>query len=289
MKKLRQLKVLIVGLGQIGGAIGLDLVEKRLVAEVIGFDIDATITDIAKRRRAIDRSTHSLTEGLAQADLVILAAPIRRIIETIPQVRYSANENIAILDVAGTKMEILRTVAEQYPRADYVSGHPLIGTEKCGLQAALSGMFKNTTFVLVPAKGARNESLGTIRRVVEGLGATPLIMKADEHDRLIALTSNLPYLFALSLTNLAMKYAKKHRSIWNLIGGSFRSATRVAASSPELTLDMFMTNRREIPTIIDEVIAEFTSLKEMIEREDETALKALIRKVRKKSEVLGNG
>jgi prephenate dehydrogenase len=108
-------------------------------------------------------------------------------------------------------------------------------------------------------------------------------MTAKEHDRMIAVTSNLPYLLAVGLMRLATKEAESDEDLWNLIGGSFKGATRVAASSPELTLDMFLTNRKSILKAVDGVIAELHSLRELIEKGDEQALKDIIEKVAAKA------
>ncbi len=271
------LKVLIVGLGQIGGSIGIDLVKNRLVDEVLGFDIDATTIQEALRRQAINSAVSSLKEGVRQVDLVILAVPIRKIIELIPDCLSSAREGTTFMDVAGTKTEIFAVLDKIPAPVNYISCHPLAGNEKRGIEAAESAKFRDTDFIFVPFEGIAQSSLELIRSIVQSLGARPLIMSAEEHDRLISLTSHLPYLFALALTSLAIRQGKDNEKIWNLIGGSFKSATRVAVSSPDLTLDMFLTNKKYLGTRVNELIAELTEIKEKIQDGDEKYLEKLIK------------
>lgn len=289
MKNLAQLKVLIVGLGQIGGSLALDLVQRSLVAKVIGFDREQAIADEAEKRGAVHAVVYSLEDGLHQADLVILAVPIREIIKLLPRLADSINADTAILDVGGTKSEILKTASRLGISARYIGGHPIAGSENYGLSSAAPGKFKNQTFALIPSETTNEHWLHTIKALVKGLGATPLILTAEEHDRLIALTSHLPYVISLALVRLAARHTDQSGNVWNLMGGSFRSATRVAASAPDLTLDMFLTNRKTIPPAIDELIAQLATIRKIIDAGDEKSLHTLVTKVRQHNQKLRDG
>lgn len=285
-----RLKVLIVGLGQIGGSIGIDLIRNELVAEVLGFDVEETTVAEALRRQAINSAALSLKDGVNRADLIILATPIRKIIELIPHVVSFANHEVGIMDVAGTKTEIFAALAAlpDHPPINYISTHPLAGNEKAGITAAEQGKFRGTDFIMVPGQDTENKWIETVTFIIKSLGAQPLLMTAEEHDRLIAVTSHLPYIFSLALTDLAVKYGQTNPHIWNLIGGSFKSATRVAVSSPDLTLDMFLTNKKELGSVVDELIDELRLLKEKIEDNDEASLKRVIIKAASKIKELHN-
>jgi len=289
MKELSQLKVLIVGLGQMGGSLGLDLVKRRLVAEVVGFDLNETVVTQAKKMGAVDNAANSLGEKIKEVDLVILAVPIREIVKLIPFIAQHIRKNALIFDVGSTKVEILKKVSQLRREINYIGGHPLAGSEKPGLEAAELNKFAHTTFVLVPFPGTKPKWVERAKQLIRGLDAKPLIMTALEHDRLIALTSHLPYLFAVGLLHLAAEYENKCRKIWDLIGGSFKSATRVAASPPELTLDMFLTNQKNVMQVIDEMVAELSHWKQMIEKQNEGSLRILIEQAQKKRKVFSHG
>jgi len=289
MKNLAQLKVLIVGLGQIGGSIALDLVQRASVAKVIGFDREQTIAARAQRMGAVHTAVHSLEEGLRHADLVILAVPVREIIRLLPLLADSINDDMTIMDVGSTKGEILETVSRLGIQASYIGGHPLAGSEQYGLSSAEPGKFNNRTFALIPSAKTDQRRLQTVKALVKGLGANPLILTVEEHDRLIAFTSHLPYVISLALIRVAAQYADQSGNVRNLIGGSFRSATRVAVSSPDLTLDMFLTNRKNIPLVIDEFIAQLSTIKKMIGAGDERLLQTLVTEVRKNNREFHDG
>jgi len=283
-----RMKVLIVGLGQIGGSIGIDMIRNDLVNEVIGFDVDETTVAEALRRQVINSAALSLKDGVNRADLIILATPIRKVIELIPHVVSFANHEVAIMDVAGTKTEIFRSLTDLPATVNYISTHPLAGDEGTGITAADEGKFRGADFILVPLPGTDDKWIEMVTLIIRSLGAQPLIMTAEEHDRLIAVTSHLPYIFSLALTDLAAKNGQTNPHIWNLIGGSFKSATRVALSSPDLTLDMFLTNRKELGTIVDELIDELRLIKEKIQNGDESSLKRMIIKAASKIKELQN-
>ncbi len=286
MKPLSQMKVFIVGLGQIGGSLGLDLVARNIVSEVIGFDRAPTVVSAAKKRRAIHSAVRSLKDGISLADLIILATPIRRIIGMIPSVCRLAGPERAILDVAGTKRQILKAVNNSATETNYISGHPLAGNERCGIDAADNNMFRHRPFVLVPMAIRHRAWLSILKQLVTCLGASPVIMSADEHDRLIALTSNLPYLLSIVLMDLALESGRLNRRFWRLTAGSFTSATRVAASSVDLSLDMFLSNSDEINDVIDRTVNKLLTMKKLLQEKDECRLKSLIRRAHRKVRAL---
>jgi prephenate dehydrogenase len=276
MKKLNELDVLIIGLGQIGGSLAMDLTGRRLVRNVIGFDADPDVTARAKEMGIIDEAAVSLEDAVSAADLVIPAAPIREIIRITPTVCRMIRDDAAVMDVAGTKSDIVALVARQERPVTYIGGHPMAGDEGAGLDAAAAGKFAGCTFVLTPIANADNGWMETIARLVESVGAAPVVMPPDEHDRIIAATSHLPYALAVALMRLAARRTETDQALPGLIGGSFRSAARVAASSPDLTRDMFLTNRRNVVSAIEELIMELNVLKDAIGRGREPFLSNMI-------------
>jgi prephenate dehydrogenase len=289
MKSLKKSTIFIIGLGQIGGSIGLDLTGKKLVGKVVGYDKDLSTMRTAKRLNAVDNITGTIAEGLKIADIIILAVPIRKILKLLPSIYRKAGKHQIILDVGGTKSEMFNVISKINSEACFIGGHPIAGTENMGIHGAQKGLFKKTYFVLTPNMGSGNENISKVKSLIRKLGANPIIMTPTEHDKLIAATSHLPYALSLALMNLAIGESKNSRKFKKLIGGSFKSATRVAMSSPELTLDMCKTNQKEITKIIDKMIAELVLLKKSINNGNETRLKSIINKARKKRKELSDG
>ncbi len=279
MRKLEDLKILIVGLGQIGGSIGIDLVDKKLAAWVSGFDKNPAVAKKAVERKVVHEVVDSLDEAVKYSNLVILAAPIREIVKMIPEVCAAIDSSAAILDMAGTKTEILRTVRQCGRPVNYFGGHPMAGTENIGLASAQPGLFRGRKFILTPMAGSDRDWQKTIMELLNALEAKPLLMAAEEHDRLIALTSHLPYVLSLALMGTASNWEKSDEKLREMAAGSFHSATRVAASSPDLTLDMFLTNQGNISTVVDEMMDRLQEIKAMVESGDEALLRELISEV----------
>jgi len=286
MKSLTKSTIFIIGLGQIGGSIGYDLVGKKITAGVIGFDKSISVMRTAKRLKAVDKTVGSPAKGIKEANIIILALPIRKMIKILPSICGLVDKNKIILDVGGTKSEIIKTILNHNANINIIGGHPIAGTEKEGIYGSKSSLFKKTVFVLTPIKGVKAEFVDVIKTLIKKLDATPLIMSPAEHDRLIAKTSQLPYALSLGLMNLAAKEGTKFRK---LIGGSYKSATRVALSSPELTLDMFLTNKPEINLAIDKMIIELDKLKYLIGTGNEVELRTIINRAKKNREKIGDG
>lgn len=284
--KLEQLKVFIVGLGQIGGSIARALIENSTVQNVCGYDIDRSVGKLAEESGYINNQVESISDGIGKADIIILATPIRTTIRLIPEIIKQAKPNQAIFDVAGIQSGILEIVSRHNNQTNYISGHPMAGNEGSGLKAASAGKFKNNIFFLSPAESVKKEWSDIIVQLIKALDAIPVIIDPKKHDHLISLTINLPYLLALTLMNLAHKQENSFEDVWQLAGGSFKGATRVALSSPELTLDMFMTNSENILSIINECQSELANFAELISNNDEAGLRKRIEQAKTQKEYM---
>jgi prephenate dehydrogenase len=271
-----KLMAFIVGLGQIGASLGFDLMYNSIISGVIGYDKSPAVCKVAKRKRGIGDTALSLAEGIASSDIIILATPIRETIKLLPLVCKTATSSQIVIDVTGTKSEVLRTLKTLKCRATYFSCHPIAGSEVAGIAGARRGLFKKATFVVVPRDHHDKNSLSTVTKLIKSIGARPLMMDAKTHDRVIALTSNLPYVIALSLAELTATQSKKIPEVWNMAGGGLRSAVRVAMSSPELTFDMLSTNRANVASSIDLMIEQLTYMQRLLLNGDDLMLREVI-------------
>lgn len=276
----RKLTVFIVGLGQIGASLGYDLMANPNIAGVIGYDKQPSVGRFARRKGAIGTIARSVIDGITASDMTILATPIRETIKLLPLVCKAATGDKIIVDVAGTKLEILTGLHALDSGTRYISCHPIAGTEQSGVVSARKGLFKGARFIMVPLDSGDDSSLRAVSRLIKSIGAVPIMMEANTHDRLIALTSHLPYILALSLAGLAGERSKKSAEVWDLAGGSLRSAIRVARSSPHLTFDMIATNRTHIAESIDLMITRLRRLQGLIKETDDRRLKKIIANAR---------
>lgn len=283
MKRLSEMTTLIVGLGQIGGSIGIDLVAGQIVARVIGFDSHKAVMTTALQRKAIDRAVASLRAGVAEADLVILATPIDATLRLLPSILELMPADSLCLDVASTKQAILQMVEKLKPRAGYISTHPIAGTEGIGIDSAISGLLQGKVLTITPASSAKPAQIRLVKQLATALGGKPMLIGSKRHDRLLAHTSHLPYAIATALVQVAGETGESDKLLRRLAGGSFASATRVANSSPELTQNLLLSNRAEVSKAIAKMESELSSLRKILQRNDADGLQQYVKAAHKQA------
>jgi prephenate dehydrogenase len=281
MKELSDFTVLIVGLGQIGGSIAKALVSRRIVQQVFGFDTSPAVIEKGLMREVIDKATDP-ADAITGADLIILATPAPEIVIFLEkyQRQLRARPSITILDVAGTKRQILERAEQLGLSEQFIGGHPLAGTEKRGIDAAELELFRNRTFVLIPASAVSPERLHRVQQLAESLGALPYTLSASEHDELISLTISLPHAVSLALVELITEKTESERQkVDPLIGGSFTGVTRVAVSPKHLLLDLLLANNTLVANSLLQLIKNLQKLQRMVSDNDRGALSNLIDRV----------
>jgi prephenate dehydrogenase len=138
----------------------------------------------------------------------------------------------------------------------FVGGHPMAGSEEAGVEAAREGLFDGTTYVLTPTSATNPDAVDMMRRVIERVGACPLLMDPDEHDRCVAIISHFPHVMAAALALLAQQESESNPHLFDLMAGSFRDMTRVAGSPSVLWRDICLSNA----TAVGEAAGEFRQL-----------------------------
>ena len=197
---------------------------------------------------------------------MILAAPARQIIRMAPQVLRWAKPDAIITDVGSTKREI----AAAYRGAKrFVPGHPMAGTERAGIEAADPNLFTGSSWTNWVLGWRRTKDHVSVVNLVYALGASPCPLAPEHHDRLVAFTSHLPYVLALLLVQ-----GMAGRD--GLVGGSFRSATRVAAQPPAMGLDILLTNRFNIAREAERMARSLSKVAVLLRKGNEKALRRLI-------------
>ena len=227
-------RVGILGTGLIGASIGLGL--RRAGHDVRGWDPEESAVAEAARLGALEPADR--IEALAWADIVVLAGPPAVIVDEVAEIETSA----LVTDVAGIKGPVV-SAAAHVPR--FVGGHPMAGREASGPAAATGSLFRGAAWVLV-TDGAGSEDLEIVTSLVEDLGARPMLMTAEEHDRRVAVVSHLPQLLAAGLLHLA----DDEDGALDLAAGSFRDLTRVAASDPAPWTELLSGNADALATAV---------------------------------------
>jgi len=237
-------KIAIVGVGLIGGSIGLAVKKRGVAGEVVGVFRRASTMKRAMKRRAIDRGTLSIKDGVRDADLVILAAPVYTIVETAKEVFKYAKPQAIVTDVGSTKSWIVNKVEslKSYSGKSifFVGSHPMAGSERAGVEAARSDLLEGAPCIVTKTPRTNSSAVSKIISFWKSLGADVKILTPKQHDESVSLASHLPHIVAFALAGAVplkdFKYAAE----------GFKDTTRVASSDPQLWADIFLTNRKEI-------------------------------------------
>lgn len=280
-------KITIIGVGLIGGSLGLALKEKKPNFKIIGID-KQEIIEKAITRGAIDEGTVNLEEGIKEADVVILATPVKTILDLLPQINPFLKRGCLVTDTGSTKGQVVERANEVLSKdVFFIGGHPMAGSEKYGIEEADSHLFQDKTYILTPSKKSNLIALKNIFLLINTIGAKRLILDPLEHDRVAGAISHLPQILAVSLTNTISMLAQEENNsnYFKAIGGGFRDMTRIALSPCKIWEDICDTNQENILKMIQ----EFRNYLEVIEdklKNDPSSLKEEFQKASKLRETL---
>lgn len=248
-------KVVIAGVGLIGGSIGLGLRQRFLAESVVGLDPDPEALDAAQWTGVIDETHLEPGPWLQEADLVVLAAPVQTLTELAGSLEPFLKPDTIVTDVGGVKAELVR----QLSHLRFVGGHPMAGSERPGVVNADAALLENAVWVLTPVAETDPEALARVEEFVTQLGARPLKVEPAQHDRLVAAVSHVPYLTALALTQLVA--GDEDRDLMMLLAaGGFRDLTRVASGSTRMSRDMVVGNHEAVKATAAELARHFQEL-----------------------------
>ena len=278
---LEERAVAIVGLGLMGGSLGMALRAKRACREVIGVARRPETLSLAEQLGAVDRAATELSI-VAEADVVVLATPVRTIVELLPSVGGLVRPGCLVMDLGSTKAAIGRAMDALPKQVHAIGGHPMCGKETSGLAAAESTLYRGRVFVLTPLDRTDRKALSLAHELVNAIGARPVVLAPERHDRLVAATSHLSYLMACGLVQAAEELAEGDPMLWELAASGFRDSSRLAASDVTMMVDTLLTNREAVLGALDACTARLDRLMEMVRDADEKGLREALRDTRER-------
>jgi prephenate dehydrogenase len=261
-------RLCIVGLGLMGGSLALAL--KGKTRHMIGVDHHAATRQQALADGAVDLATDSLAAGIAEADLVILATPVRGILEALRELPALRPEGCFLLDLGSTKLAINEAMSELPENFAALGGHPMCGKETAGYRAADPNLFQGKTFILTRNKRSTGAIEELILVILEEIGAKSLFLSAQHHDQLAAAVSHLPYLLSASLMRFASDQEDPY--LWQTSASGFRDVSRLAGSDPQMLLDILLTNKTAILEQLQSYTKELEGVSQLLAEGDEEAL-----------------
>lgn len=273
MKKLFIPRVVIVGLGLIGGSFAAALKAANAVGEVVGFSRNENTLKRGLELGIIDRAETDLVKAVANADLVMLAAPIGATETLLRTMSPGLSARTVVTDagsVKGNVVEAARRVFGEIPPW-FVPGHPIAGAEKSGVDAANPNLYRHHKVILTPLDMTAPSALHLVREAWEATGADVLVMDVDRHDDVLACTSHLPHLLAFSLVDTLAK-EDESQEIFRYAAGGFRDFTRIASSDPTMWHDIFIANRDALLNALDRFSRGLNDMKSAVAQQDSQAM-----------------
>jgi prephenate dehydrogenase len=232
-------RVAIVGLGLVGGSLARALTARG--HHVIGVD-GAPARRRARTARAVSTTAATAREAAGDCEVLVLAAPPRANLALLRQVARSCRDGIVVTDVGSVKAPIERE-ARRLGLARFVGGHPIAGNEGSGFGASSAALFEGHSWVLTPSPDP--SALRRVRALVRAVGATPVLMEAEVHDRALAFLSHVPQVVSWALFEAAAGDEVARRFL-PLAGPGFRDMTRLARSPRSLWREILGQNRGEV-------------------------------------------
>jgi prephenate dehydrogenase len=259
-----------------GGSLALALTEHSLCRQVIGVARRPETVRQALARSIADYVTTDLAEGVAGADVIVLATPVRTILRQLDQLAAMSLNSCLLLDLGSTKVEIVAAMEALPPQVQPIGAHPMCGKETAGLDVAEPTLYAGAPWALVPLPRTSSHALALARELAVAVGARPLVVDAGRHDRLVAVISHLPYSLAVTLMLAAAETGAQDKLVWELAASGFRDTSRLAASDVTMMLDILLTNRAAVADALRQASAHMNHLADSLAAGDEQAVQALL-------------
>jgi prephenate dehydrogenase len=263
-------------LGLIGGSMALDLKNRGFADKVIGVDKNINHQNIALLSKLVDE-VDELDSAVKRSDLIIIATPIDATKEMLPHVLDLTKGTIKVVtDVGSTKAGIAEKVEDHQFRKNYVASHPMAGTEFSGPLAAHSRLFDYKNAIICDKEKSSDFALSLVKQMYETLNMKIIFMDSHEHDMSAAYVSHMSHISSFVLSLAVLDKEKNEKNILNLASGGFASTVRLAKSSAEMWVPVFMQNSKYVLEVLDAYIKELQDFRDSIENKDEEHLHELI-------------
>ena len=283
-------KLVIFGVGLIGGSVALALKKADFVTHIVGVGRTEKSLNDALELGVIDALETSIHAACAQADMILIAAPVAQTKAILHSIKPHLNNQAVITDAGSTKGDVLACAKEilgdQF--SQFVGGHPIAGAEKSGVAAAKSDLFIGKNVVITPCPETSIHAVRSVSELWQACGANVSEMSAETHDSIFAAVSHLPHLLAFALVD-DIASRPNAEQLFSFAASGFRDFTRIAGSHPEMWRDISLANK---PALLNEIAAfeaELGQLKQLLNNEDGAGLQALFERASVARNAWANG
>ena len=278
------MKVVVIGIGLIGGSMVLDIKALHPDATILGMDANENHLQEAIDLGVVEKA--GSTEDLADADFVIVSVPVDIALVVLPQVLDAVGENTIVFEVGSTKLPICEAVANHPKRRNYIATHPIAGTEFSGPSAAIKGLFQGKTNIICEVEKTTFKLQEKALQLFTALGMRIRYMDPEAHDKHIAYVSHLSHISSFMLGKTVIDKETEEQDIFDMAGSGFESTVRLAKSSPAMWTPIFKQNKEQVVNTLEEYISNLTNFKELLENGDYDAIYNEMQSVNRIKEIL---
>ena len=275
----------VIGLGLIGGSLALDLKHRGYAGRVLGVEKNPGNAETALRIGLVDQVV-SLEECERQADIIIVAVPVGTAVRLIPEILDKMSPQQLVIDVCSTKSQICHAVKYHSKRPQFVSTHPMAGTEYSGPEAAQKGLFDGRACIFADTEESAPQAVAAIEKMYGVLNMRPIFMNADQHDVHTAYVSHISHVTSFSLALTVLEKEKDEKHIFDLASGGFASTVRLAKSNADMWVPILLQNRDNMLQVMDTYMKEIQQFRDAIATFDEARLRELITEANKIKRIL---
>lgn len=256
-----------VGLGLIGGSIAKSIRRIFPESEILGFDTDQTALNLALTDGTLTKTVTSI-EAMCDCDYIFLCAPVHYNIAYLPILKQIMKKSCILTDVGSVKSDIYKAIHQNKLESSFIGGHPMVGSERSGYDAANDRLIENAYYFVTPSSKVSNTQIEDFQTFIEDLGAIPIIYSPQKHDELTAYISHIPHVIAACLVNLVSSKEDENGMLKQLAAGGFKDITRIASSNPVVWEHILLSNPENVTTGLKIFIKELEHMISCINYED---------------------
>jgi prephenate dehydrogenase len=266
-------RMVIAGVGLIGGSLALAARERGLVEEIVGYGRSEKNLRFARKKGMIDSYFLRSHEIPFDTDSLVLGTPVQSTMPLMEEFLRRLRPGCIVSDVGSVKAKIVRDMERLLPdKIPFVGAHPIAGGEQWGAEAARANLFIGQRCILTPTRRTDRTALKKVAALWRKVGSQVEMMDAELHDRILGLVSHLPHVLVYALVNLMGRAKVDSTDVIEYCGGGFKDFTRIASSRPELWRDICLLNRRAVSKGLADYIRMLERLKRLIDNGEGAAL-----------------
>jgi cyclohexadieny/prephenate dehydrogenase len=256
----------IIGCGLIGSSILKAVQKKKIVKQINVFDHSKEVVGYLKKESICSNVFSDIRECVKNSDLIIIATPLSSYKEIILSIKAHLKKNTILTDTGSVKKEVIKIIHNiNLKEVFWIPSHPIAGTEESGPRAGYAEMFEDRWCIISPPENCVEEPIKNLKEFWQSIGSKVKVMSADEHDKILSLTSHLPHAIAYNIVRTVIDVEDKFKKeVIQYSAGGLRDFTRIAASNPLMWKDIFLDNSENILKGIDSFAEKLQELKKAI-------------------------